>query len=65
MGANYNGQLRDGTTTTTNLPEQIIGSNVVAIAAGDRKSTGGNLRCTLRCGFSDQSFSQSSSGAAG
>jgi hypothetical protein len=28
---------------------------------GDRKPTGSNLGCTLRCGFSCQSFSQSSS----
>jgi light-regulated signal transduction histidine kinase (bacteriophytochrome) len=30
-------------------------------ASGDRKSTGSNFRCALRCGFSCQSFSQSSS----
>jgi hypothetical protein len=30
-------------------------------AMGDRKSTGSNFGCTLRCGFSCQSFSQSSS----
>jgi hypothetical protein len=30
-------------------------------ANGDRKSTGSNFGCTLRCGFSCQSFSQSSS----
>ena len=30
-------------------------------ANGDRKFTGSNLGCTLRCGFSCQSFSQSAS----
>ena len=40
MGANDGGQLGDGTYSTfngsgTNLPEQIIASNVTAIAAGD------------------------------
>jgi hypothetical protein len=33
-----------------------------AIAAnGNRKSTGSNFACALRCGFFSQSFSQSSS----
>ena len=34
MGANYSGQLGDGTFNTTNRPEQILASNVTAIAAG-------------------------------
>jgi alpha-tubulin suppressor-like RCC1 family protein len=38
MGSNYEGQLGDGTTNSgnyvTNLPEEIVTSNVVAIAAG-------------------------------
>ncbi len=34
MGYNGNGQLGDGTFNQTNLPEQIIASNVTAIAAG-------------------------------
>ena len=34
MGDNYYGQLGDGTTTSTNRPEQIISNDVVAIAAG-------------------------------
>jgi alpha-tubulin suppressor-like RCC1 family protein len=34
MGANFNGQLGDGTYNSTNRPEQIVASNVVAIAAG-------------------------------
>ena len=38
MGYNYYGQLGDGTYNTTNLPEQIVGSNVTAIAAGEYHS---------------------------
>jgi alpha-tubulin suppressor-like RCC1 family protein len=43
MGYNYNGQLGDGTYATvppygTNQPEQIVASNVTAIAAGDNFS---------------------------
>jgi alpha-tubulin suppressor-like RCC1 family protein len=39
MGANYNGQLGDGTANNnTNRPKQIVSSNVVAIAAGDGHS---------------------------
>jgi alpha-tubulin suppressor-like RCC1 family protein len=34
MGGNGNGQLGDGTYNNTNLPEQIVPSNVTAIAAG-------------------------------
>jgi len=34
MGNNGNGQLGDGTYINTNLPEQIVASNVTAIAAG-------------------------------
>jgi alpha-tubulin suppressor-like RCC1 family protein len=39
MGANYNGQLGDGTFTTDfpygiNVPEQVVPSNVTAISAG-------------------------------
>jgi alpha-tubulin suppressor-like RCC1 family protein len=34
MGANYFGELGDGTYNTTNQPEQIVASNVMAIAAG-------------------------------
>lgn len=34
MGANYSGQLGDGTYNQTNLPELIVASNVTAIAAG-------------------------------
>ena len=42
MGHGYNGdgELGDGTTTNddTNLPEQIVASNVMAIAAGQYHS---------------------------
>src|SRR5690242_1866119 len=42
MGDNYYGQLGDGTTPEendyTNLPEQIVASNVMAIAAGAEHS---------------------------
>ena len=34
MGLNDHGQLGDNTTTQTNLPEKILGTNVTAIAAG-------------------------------
>jgi alpha-tubulin suppressor-like RCC1 family protein len=34
MGLNDYGQLGDNTTTQTNLPEKILGTNVTAIAAG-------------------------------
>ncbi len=34
MGYNNSGQLGDGTNTNTNQPEQIVSSNVVAIAGG-------------------------------
>ena len=34
MGSNDNGQLGDGTYNNTNLPEQLIASNITAIAAG-------------------------------
>jgi alpha-tubulin suppressor-like RCC1 family protein len=34
MGANYDGQLGDGTYNNTNKPEQIVSSNITAIAAG-------------------------------
>ncbi len=34
MGANNAGQLGDGSYTSTNRPEQIVASNVMAIAAG-------------------------------
>ena len=34
MGANYYGQLGDGTFNSTNRPEQIVSDGVVAIAAG-------------------------------
>jgi alpha-tubulin suppressor-like RCC1 family protein len=34
MGANLYGQLGDGTTNNSNLPEQIVASGVTAIAAG-------------------------------
>src|SRR5208282_1515026 len=34
MGYNFYGQLGDGTFNNTNLPEQIVASNVTAIAAG-------------------------------
>ena len=34
MGANYDGQLGDGTYNNTNQPEQIVASNVTAIGAG-------------------------------
>jgi len=34
MGADDYGQLGNGSNNTTNLPEQIVGSNVKAIAAG-------------------------------
>ncbi|HEV2438426.1 MAG TPA: hypothetical protein VG077_20760, partial [Verrucomicrobiae bacterium] len=47
MGANYEGQLGDGTFNYTNKPEQIVSSGVVAIAAGDSHSlflkSGGSL----------------------
>jgi len=35
MGDNSYGELGDGTFTETNRPEQIVASNVTAIAAGD------------------------------
>ncbi len=35
MGFNAYGELGNGTFNTTNLPEQIVSSNVVAIAGGD------------------------------
>jgi alpha-tubulin suppressor-like RCC1 family protein len=38
MGMNNDGQLGDGTTTKTNLPEPIVSSNVTAVAAGYRHS---------------------------
>lgn len=38
MGANYYGQLGDGSTNDSIWPRQIISSNVVAIAAGDLHS---------------------------
>src|ERR1035437_3735086 len=39
MGYNYSGQLGDGTTASTNFPEQIIvASNVTTIAAGGMHS---------------------------
>ena len=34
MGYNRDGQLGDGTYNNTNQPEQIVASNVTAIAAG-------------------------------
>ena len=34
MGYNTYGQLGDGTYSRTNRPEQIVASNVTAIAAG-------------------------------
>jgi alpha-tubulin suppressor-like RCC1 family protein len=34
MGDNYYGELGDGTFNQTNRPEQIVASNVTAIAAG-------------------------------
>ena len=52
MGYNYSGELGDGTYNTvfpfgTNQPEQIVASNVVAIAAGGYHSlflkSGGSL----------------------
>ena len=38
MGANYNGQLGDGTYNNTNRPEQVVASGVTAIAAGQYHS---------------------------
>ncbi len=38
MGANGNGQLGDGTTTSHSTPEQIVSSGVTAIAAGNSHS---------------------------
>jgi alpha-tubulin suppressor-like RCC1 family protein len=47
MGNNYYGQLGDGTTDNgnyeTNLPEQIVASNVIAIAAGGEVDPGHSL----------------------
>ena len=47
MGANQYGELGDGTFNQTNRPEQILGSNVTAIAAGTFHSlvlkSGGSL----------------------
>ena len=34
MGDNSGGELGDGTYNNTNRPEQIVASNVTAIAAG-------------------------------
>jgi alpha-tubulin suppressor-like RCC1 family protein len=34
MGDNFNGDLGNGTDNKTNGPEQIVASNVTAIAAG-------------------------------
>jgi alpha-tubulin suppressor-like RCC1 family protein len=34
MGNNYSGQLGDGTFNNTNRPEEIISSNVIAVASG-------------------------------
>jgi alpha-tubulin suppressor-like RCC1 family protein len=38
MGSNGSGQLGDGTTSKTNQPEQIVASNVTAIATGRHHS---------------------------
>jgi regulator of chromosome condensation (RCC1) repeat-containing protein/Regulator of Chromosome Condensation (RCC1) repeat protein len=38
MGDNYFGELGDGSNNNTNRPEQIMASNVVAIAAGEGHS---------------------------
>jgi alpha-tubulin suppressor-like RCC1 family protein len=38
MGYNYDGELGDGTFSNTNLPEEIVASNVIAIAAGQSDS---------------------------
>jgi len=38
MGANYDGELGDGTFNNTNKPEQIVSNGVVSIAAGNSHS---------------------------
>ncbi len=38
MGANYFGQLGDGTLRNRDIPEQIVASGVIAIAAGGAHS---------------------------
>ena len=38
MGSGAGGELGDGTGNGTNLPEEIVSSNVIAIAEGDTHS---------------------------